>query len=197
MEFLLIISGISALWLCGLSYLLATRFHKTIYKQILDLATNMNIVAQEKVYTVRVKKVGDDELGILVDGFNAMVAQLDSWGREVEEARTHAEIANRAKSEFLATMSHELRTPLNAVMGFSEIIKHETFGPVGSVKYREYANDIHESGQHLLSLINDILDLSKIESGTDELSEDKIEIPEVIRAALKLVGQPTADPRDY
>ena len=104
-------------------------------------------------------------------------------------ARDQAEAANRAKSEFLAAMSHELRTPLNAVIGFSEIIQSETFGPVGSVKYRDYAGDIHESGQHLLELINDILDLSKIESGTDDLSEDEIEIPEIVRSALMLVGQ--------
>jgi signal transduction histidine kinase len=103
-------------------------------------------------------------------------------------ARDEARAADRAKSEFLAAMSHELRTPLNAIIGFSEIIKNETFGPVGSLKYREYTSDIHESGQHLLGLINNILDLSKIESGTDELHEDKIEIPEIIRAALKLVG---------
>ena len=120
---------------------------------------------------------------------------LESQSRELEEmaeylvhARDQAEAANRAKSEFLAAMSHELRTPLNAVIGFSEIIKNETFGPVGSVKYRDYASDIHESGQHLLGLINDILDLSKVESGTDELHEDKIEIPEIIRSALMLVG---------
>ncbi|MCH7794817.1 MAG: HAMP domain-containing histidine kinase [Proteobacteria bacterium] len=103
-------------------------------------------------------------------------------------ARDEARAADRAKSEFLAAMSHELRTPLNAVIGFSEIIRDETFGPVGSVQYRDYASDIHESGQHLLGLINDILDLSKIESGTDELHEEKIEIPEIVRAALKLVG---------
>ncbi|MCH8197089.1 MAG: hypothetical protein IH904_03305 [Proteobacteria bacterium] len=103
-------------------------------------------------------------------------------------ARDEARAADRAKSEFLAAMSHELRTPLNAIIGFSEIIKNETYGPVGSLKYREYTNDIHESGQHLLDLINDILDLSKIESGTDELLEDKIEIPQIIRSALKLVG---------
>ncbi len=87
-----------------------------------------------------------------------------------------AEIANRTKSEFLANKSHELRKPLNAIIGFSEIIKDETFGPVGSTKYRDYADDINQSGQHLLSLINDILDLSKIESGTDELHEENIEI---------------------
>jgi signal transduction histidine kinase len=104
-------------------------------------------------------------------------------------ARDEAKAADRAKSEFLATMSHELRTPLNAIIGFSEIIKDEIFGPVGSTQYRDYADDINSSGQHLLGLINDILDLSKIESGADELHEDRIEIPEIIRSALKLVGQ--------
>ncbi len=102
-------------------------------------------------------------------------------------ARDEARAADRAKSEFLAAMSHELRTPLNAIIGFSEVIKKETFGPVGSVKYREYTSDIHESGQHLLGLINDILDLSKIESGTDELHEENIEIPTIIRSALTMV----------
>ncbi len=102
-------------------------------------------------------------------------------------ARDEARAADRAKSEFLAAMSHELRTPLNAVLGFSEIIKDETFGPVGNVHYRAYAEDIHDSGKHLLGLINDILDLSKIESGTDELQADEIEIPEFVRSTLKLV----------
>jgi PAS domain S-box-containing protein len=102
-------------------------------------------------------------------------------------AREQAEGANRIKSEFLANMSHELRTPLNAIIGFSEIIKGETFGPIGSSQYLEYAGDINESGQHLLDLINDILDLSKVESGTDELREEIIEIPEIIRSILILV----------
>ncbi len=103
-------------------------------------------------------------------------------------AKGKAEVANRAKSEFLTAMSHELRTPLNSIIGLSEIIKNETFGPVRSVKYREYSNDIHEAGQHLLGLINDILDLSKVELGTDELHEEKIEVPEIVRSSLKLVG---------
>ena len=104
-------------------------------------------------------------------------------------ARDEARAADRAKSEFLAAMSHELRTPLNAIIGFSEIIKGETFGPVGSVQYRDYASDIHESGQHLLALINDILDLSKVESGVDELHEENIEVPEILESVLRLVQQ--------
>ncbi len=86
-------------------------------------------------------------------------------------------------------MSHELRTPLNAVIGFSEIIKTEALGPVGSTKYRDYAEDINESGQHLLKLINDILDLSKVESGADELHEENIEVSKIANAILKLVEQ--------
>ena len=106
---------------------------------------------------------------------------------DLRSAHDRAERANRAKSEFLANMSHELRTPLNAVIGFSEIIKDESHGPVGNDRYREYAKDINDSGRHLLDLINDILDLSKIESGTEQLYEEDIVIPEVIGAILTLV----------
>jgi PAS domain S-box-containing protein len=108
---------------------------------------------------------------------------------DLKIARDQAESADRAKSEFLATMSHELRTPLNAVIGFSEIIRNETFGPVGSPKYREYATDIHDSGQHLLDLINDILDLSKVEAGLDEIHDEDIEVPEIARSVMIMVRQ--------
>ncbi len=113
--------------------------------------------------------------------------------REVENtirrAKEEAEASNRAKSEFLAAMSHELRTPLNAIIGFSEVIKDEMFGPIGSTTYREYADDINGSGQHLLELINDILDLSKIEAGMEVLREEDIEVGDVAQSALRLVRQ--------
>ena len=80
------------------------------------------------------------------------------------EAKTESDFANRAKSEFLANMSHELRTPLNAIIGFSEIIKDEVFGPIGQKQYGEYANDIHASGRYLLKIINDVLDVARIEA---------------------------------
>lgn len=119
---------------------------------------------------------------------------LEKQGREIVRlaedlaiARDQAEDANRTKSMFLATMSHELRTPLNAIIGFSELIGGEMFGPVGNDSYREYANDIRESGQHLLDLINDILDLSKFESGCDELCEENIDISELTRSTRWLV----------
>ncbi|HSR72761.1 MAG TPA: PAS domain-containing protein, partial [Kiloniellales bacterium] len=107
---------------------------------------------------------------------------------QLRAAKDEAELANRAKSEFLASVSHELRTPLNAVIGFSELIEGETFGPLGKPVYVEYAQYIRESGQHLLELINDILDLSKIESGTDELNETTVEIDELVGSVLTLVG---------
>ncbi len=103
-------------------------------------------------------------------------------------ARDQAEVANRAKSEFLANMSHELRTPLNAILGFSEVMITEMFGPLGDRHYWQYAGDIHESGQHLLSLINDILDLSKIEAGRFTLAEEDVNPVEVAKAVLRLVA---------
>jgi signal transduction histidine kinase len=103
-------------------------------------------------------------------------------------ARDQAEVANRAKSEFLANMSHELRTPLNAILGFSEVMMSEMFGPLGHGHYRQYAGDIHESGQHLLSLINDILDLSKIEAGRLSLMEEEVDPVEIAKAVLRLVA---------
>jgi PAS domain S-box-containing protein len=110
--------------------------------------------------------------------------------REAEalrEARDQATAASRSKSEFLANMSHELRTPLNAIIGFSEALERELFGPVGSPRYREYAEDIHDSGVHLLNLINDILDLSKIEAGHFKLHEDEADLDAVVASACRIV----------
>lgn len=106
-----------------------------------------------------------------------------------------AERADEAKSSFLATMSHELRTPLNAVIGFSEVISSQAFGPVGHDKYREYAEDIHGAGGHLLDLINDILDLAKVESGTEELHEEDVDIGKLLHAVNVLVMSRAAQQR--
>jgi PAS domain S-box-containing protein len=105
----------------------------------------------------------------------------------LRRAQMEAEIANRAKSQFLANVSHELRTPLNAIIGFSEVMKGELMGPLGSSVYKEYAGDIHESGRHLLAIINDILDLSRVEAGQTALNESTIEVQTLVGACLILV----------
>jgi two-component system cell cycle sensor histidine kinase PleC len=121
--------------------------------------------------------------------------QVEDLARELEETRDdalkkrfEAEAANASKTAFLANMSHELRTPLNAILGFSEIIAEECFGPVGNERYRDYAGDIHASGAHLLSLINDLLDIAKIEAGRMEISPHPLEAGRTFEIALKLIG---------
>jgi two-component system cell cycle sensor histidine kinase PleC len=114
--------------------------------------------------------------------------QLVDLAEKYASEKTRAESANRSKSEFLANMSHELRTPLNAIIGFSEIMEASMFGPLGSPKYSEYAHDIHSSGQHLLELINDILDMSKIEAGRMTLEKQPTDLATVIDESLRLVS---------
>ncbi len=110
--------------------------------------------------------------------------RLQTTNAELIESQTRAEDANRAKSHFLANMSHELRTPLNAILGFSQIIKDEVMGPIGKPVYADYAKDIHGAGDHLLKLINRVLDMAKIEAGKIELSDDVLDPAEIVRASM-------------
>jgi len=141
----------------------------------------------------------------LVDGERRLMANLHdlSQARRNEEERTReleelnrkymkekdrAEAANRAKSEFLANMSHELRTPLNAIIGFSELMQTQLFGPLGSPRYEEYAGDINNSGKHLLGVINDILDMSKIEAGQFSMEREEIDLNPLISETVKVIS---------
>ncbi len=133
-------------------------------------------------------------IAILVNGYKSFAETVQTKTENVSLATGLAEaaLANRAKSDFLANMSHELRTPLNAILGFSEIISSELLGPIGLSKYRDYGADIHSSGQHLLRIINDVLDMSKIEVGKLELREGTVDVGLAVRASLGLVTQRAA-----
>jgi signal transduction histidine kinase len=113
--------------------------------------------------------------------------KLQVANAELFESKEHAEVANRAKSLFLANMSHELRTPLNAIIGFSQLIKDEVMGPVGKPVYTDYANDIFDAGKHLLEIICNLLDISKIEAGKTELNEELIDPTDLVAASLAAV----------
>jgi PAS domain S-box-containing protein len=156
------------------------------------------------------------EVAAVLEFFTEEAAELDrethevmiqvgnQLGRVIERARAEtallqsketAEYANRTKSEFLATMSHELRTPLNAIIGFSEVMMQEMFGPLGHTNYQDYAQDIRASGNHLLNIINDILDVSKAEAGMIDLADERVDLSDLIEASLRLV-RPRAEEKN-
>jgi two-component system, cell cycle sensor histidine kinase PleC len=118
---------------------------------------------------------------------DSLISELEEASAISDEARRRAEAANKAKSRFLATMSHELRTPLNAIMGFSEVMEKELLGPIGSEIYRDYARSIYQSGDHLLCIINEILDLSRIEAGRYDLHEETIRLTDIAEDCQRLV----------
>jgi signal transduction histidine kinase len=117
------------------------------------------------------------------------VTEVKAGESKLLQARSQAELANHSKSEFLANMSHELRTPLNAVIGFTEIISQELFGPVANEEYLEYIKDVHASSLHLLSIINDVLDMSKIEAGKLELEKEDVTLQNVIADVIRIVHE--------
>jgi two-component system cell cycle sensor histidine kinase PleC len=119
---------------------------------------------------------------------DALIAELEQANAVSDESRRKAEEANMAKSRFLAAMSHELRTPLNAILGFSEVMQTEMLGPIGNTTYKGYVTDINDSGRHLLNLINEILDLSRIEAGRQDLSEEAVTLAFIVEDCLHMMN---------
>ncbi|MDX1974527.1 MAG: ATP-binding protein, partial [Rickettsiales bacterium] len=185
-----------------ISYLLAINFQRTISDPILGLADTARQFSIDKDYTIRAPIIGDpltdgrNELVTLTGAFNNMLEEINARNvelrkqyKELEKAKDAAEAANRAKSNFLANISHELRTPLNAIIGFSSILMNQLFGPLGDQKYIEYSKDINESGTHLLEIINDILDLSKAESGKLALNYEEVHVGKAINKCLTIIAE--------
>jgi len=165
-----------------------------VIKPIHQLSEAIDIVGEGK-YHVNIDIQSSDEIGSLAAAFNHMLdsirerdEKLAASALEAKEARVAAESANIAKSEFLANMSHELRTPLNHIIGFTELILHKSFGEL-TENQEDYLTDVLESSKHLLSLINDILDLSRVESGRTSLDITLFSLPELIESSLKIIRE--------
>ena len=166
-----------------LALLLGYSISSSIVRPVRLMEARMREIAAGD-FSKRVQVPNRDELGALAADLNRMSAEVGRLYGELEAASQH-------KSEFLANMSHELRTPLNAVIGFSEVLREKMFGELND-KQAEYVQDIHASGRHLLSLINDILDLSKIEAGKVELELSEFDLPNTIDGTLTLVRERAA-----
>jgi signal transduction histidine kinase len=203
-----------------IAYLLAAKFQRIITEPILHLSQKIKIVSLGKNYSIRAQVESKDEVGVLIKGFNDMLAQiqerdeslkkyresleeevvqrttelsqanqqLEHMVEELKKAKEAAEGASRAKSEFLANMSHELRTPLNHIIGFTELVVDKQFGALNEAQ-EEYLNDVLHSSRHLLSLINDILDLSKVEAGKLELELADVNLRMLLEKSLTMVKE--------
>ena len=148
------------------------------------------VIGEVAIYRTEVRAFNERQIGLIENFADQAVIAIENVRlfREIQEKSAQLEIANKHKSEFLANMSHELRTPLNAIIGFSEVLSERMFGEINE-KQAEYLKDIHESGRHLLSLINDILDLSKIEAGRMELEVSSFDLPGALSNAITLIRE--------
>lgn len=186
------------------AYLMSTRMRSRIAGPVGDLIQVTRDVLKSNDFSFRVHKERDDEFGTLLDGFNDLLAQLESRDRnlhglvrerterldtavaEAREAAKRAEDASRAKSDFLARMSHEIRTPMNGVLGMAELLRHS---PTLDERHRRYAVTIHQSGTVLLQIINDILDFSKVEAGKLELDKGQFCVREIVEDAVEILSE--------
>jgi two-component system, cell cycle sensor histidine kinase PleC len=169
--------------IAGVMLLYAPRLHGTA---IPAAALSIGVIVYFLVVARRLHASASNSMSFQAEK-DSLIAELEQAKLNSDEARRRAESANLAKSRFLATMSHELRTPLNAVLGFSEVMKGELFGAHSVAAYKEYSADIHASGQHLLMLINEILDLSRVEAGRYDLKEESVSLNGVVEECLRLL----------
>jgi signal transduction histidine kinase len=187
------LGGIGAVW-----YLLVVR----VARPVADLVTSMRCIASGDISATVPSLEQQTELGDMARAVQVFKEKAIENQRlreqearrstELARARDDAQAANRTKSEFLANMSHELRTPLNAIIGFSEVMQAQIYGALGDKRYTEYAGDIHRSGQHLLEIINDILDLAKVEAGRLELRTDRLDVGQLFTACERLMHNKAA-----
>jgi signal transduction histidine kinase len=169
---ILALAAVATLLLCGLAFYLIREIGRRAAREI-DLANE-----SDKLQAANAELTGERRK------LNVANVELQAANAELIESKERAEVANQAKSLFLANMGHEFRTPLNAIIGFSEVIKDQIMGPIGKPVYAEYAKDIWGAGEHLLEIINNLLDISKIEAGKTELSEELIDPAEIVNASL-------------
>ena len=183
----LVVMGLGIVAALASGYVLARR----LTQPILELERGADKIAGGDL-SARIGIESGDELEALAHEFNRMAAELQGYTagleQRVAEKTAQLELANRHKTEFLANMSHELRTPLNAIIGFSDVLRERMFGPLNA-KQLDYVSDIHTSGQHLLSLINDILDLSKVEAGRMELDVHVFDVRAALETCCALVRE--------
>ena len=181
--------------------------HRKGLKRYLETGENIIIGKQIEIPAIRsdgsefpieltISRIQLKERGLFT-AFIRDISEAKSYQLALQNAKEDAERANLAKSEFLASMSHDLRTPLNAIMGFSEMMNIKTFGPLGDSHYEGYATDIHESGKLLVSLIDDILDISKVEAGKYELFEENLDVNVLIQSSVTMISTLAETARTY
>src|SRR5436189_4150890 len=181
-----LIGGAIVLGASLIAFLFSSRLQRVISQPVLSLAHTAKVVSERKDYSLRAEKRTDDEIGFLIDRFNEMLVQIEEHEKEIQEvneqlvqSEQRARAATQAKSHFLANMSHELRTPLNAIIGYSEMLQEEAQDS-GQESFIPDLKKINRSGRHLLDLINDVLDVSKIDAGKMELYLETFDIPNLL-----------------